>query len=81
MSLVKTSKPDGWKRTLPVRIDTGGRLRQQRVRTKTTCEDDACPNDACASGPGVVIRYGQYALNIPDASFVSMTKTAFGAEA
>jgi hypothetical protein len=27
-SLAGRSKPDGWERTLPVRIDTGGRLRQ-----------------------------------------------------
>jgi hypothetical protein len=26
--LLKTSKPVGWKRTLPVRKGTGGRLRQ-----------------------------------------------------
>jgi hypothetical protein len=68
-----TSKPAGWKRTLPVRIDTGGRLRQQRVRTKTTRGDDACTRV-----PGFVI---QYELMHRMLRKHRMTNPAFGGDA
>ncbi len=59
VAFVKTSKPVGWKRTLPVRRGTGGRLRQLRedsyvarpVQRQTLCPPPPAPRPSLRETP------------------------------